>query len=117
MAQSYLRPSTAAGVLQLARLKSGLSQAKLAERAGVPATMVSAYERDQRQPTLPTLLRLVRAAGFDLRMHLAPLENHDEVLEDLEGARSPHERRHRDRQMQAWRAATPVEDASSAVAR
>lgn len=115
MAQLYLRPSTAAGLLQLARLKSGLSQTKLAERAGVPATMVSAYERDQRQPTLPTLLRLLRAAGFDLRMHLASLEDHDEVLEDLEADRTPRERRNRDRQMRAWRAATPVEDISSAA--
>ncbi len=115
MAQSY--PSTAAGLLQLARLKSGLSQAKLAARAGVPTTMVSAYERDQRQPTLPTLLRLVRATGFDLRMHLAPLEDHDDVLEDLEAARSPHERRRRDRQLRAWRAASPVGDAPSSVAR
>lgn len=115
MAQSYHSPSTAAGLLQLARLKSGLSQTKLAERAGVPSTMVSAYERDLRQPTLPTLLRLLRAAGYDLRMHLAPREDHDEVLEDLEVARTAGERRHRDRQMRAWRAATPVEDASSAA--
>src|SRR5271167_2241689 len=102
MAQSYPTPSAAAGLLQLARLKSGLSQGKLAERAGVPTTMISAYERDQRQPTLPTLLRILRAAGFDLRMHLAPLEGHDAVLDDLEAARTPGERRHRDREMRAW---------------
>ena len=40
-----------------------MSQRELAERAGVPVTMISAYERDQRQPTLATLLRLLRAAG------------------------------------------------------
>jgi len=115
MTQSYRTPSTAAGLLQLSRLKSGLSQGKLAERAGVPTTMISAYERDQRQPTLPTLLRLLRAAGFDLRMHLAPLDEHDSVLDDLEAARTPRERRHRDRQLQAWREASPVEGTASST--
>ena len=38
--------SPAASLLQLARLKAGLSQRALAERAGVPATMISVYERD-----------------------------------------------------------------------
>ena len=117
MTHSYDAPSAAAGLLQLARLKSGLSQRELAERAGVPTTMISAYERDQRQPTLPTLLRLIRAAGFDLRMHLAPLEEHDEVLEILEAARTPRERRHRDRQERAWREASPVADTTSSASR
>ena len=109
MARSYVDvPSTAAALLQLARLKAGLTQAELAERAGVPPTMISAYERDQRQPTLATLARLLRAAGFELRMHLAPVESHDEGLEYLEERRSRAERAHRDRQMEAWRRATPA---------
>jgi transcriptional regulator with XRE-family HTH domain len=87
--------SAAAGLLQLARLKAGLSQQQLADRAGVPATMVSAYERDKRQPTLPTLLRLLRAAGFDLRMHLDAYE---------QGNEAPVDRRQRE----AWRRAVPV---------
>lgn len=109
MTQSYVDPpSTSAALLQLARLKSGLSQGQLAKRAGVPPTMVSAYERDRRQPTLATLLRLLRAAGFDLRMHLAPSDPHDDVLAALETGRSPRQRARRDRQIQAWRRATPV---------
>jgi transcriptional regulator with XRE-family HTH domain len=70
--------------------------------------MVSAYERGRRQPTLTTLLRMVRAAGFDIRMILAPYDPHDEVLRSLEARRSPAERARRDRQLQAWRNATPV---------
>jgi transcriptional regulator with XRE-family HTH domain len=109
MIQSYEEsPSTAAALLQLARRRAGLSQRELAERAGVPPTMISAYERDLRQPTMATLLRLLRAAGFDLRMHLAPFDSHDDVLATLEAGRSPAERARRDRQMQAWRDATPV---------
>ena len=102
--------SPSAALLQLARLKAGLTQRELAERAGVPDTMISAYERDQRQPTLATLLRLLHAAGFDLRLHLAAYDPHDEVLAGLEGSRPDAERERRDREMQAWRDAVPAED-------
>jgi transcriptional regulator with XRE-family HTH domain len=108
MTQVFDKPSVAAGLLQLARLKAGLSQRRLAELAGVSATMISAYERDLRQPTLPTLLKLLRAAGFDLLLHLAPRELHDEILADLEAARTPEEKKRRDRQIDAWRKAEPV---------
>lgn len=99
MTRSYVSqsPSTAAALLQLARLKAGLSQRQLAERAAVPTTMISAYERDQRQPTLPTLLRLLGAAGFDLRMRLEPHTIADEYVEHLD-----------DRQAEKWRQASPV---------
>jgi uncharacterized protein len=105
-------PSPSSALLQLARLKADMTQRELAERAGVPVTMISAYERDQRQPTLATLLRLLRAAGFDLRMHLAAYDPHDEILVGLEAGRSEAERHHRDRQIKAWRAAAPVDGAA-----
>jgi transcriptional regulator with XRE-family HTH domain len=112
MTQSFHTPSPAAGLLQLARMKSGLSQGQLSKRAGIPATMVSAYERDRRQPSLPTLMRLLKAAGFDLSMHLVPSDPHDDVLAHLDGQREPKERRRRDRQIEAWRSAEPVEAGS-----
>lgn len=105
-------PSPSSALLQLARLKADMSQRQLAERAGVPVTMISAYERDQRQPTLATLLRLLRAAGFDLRLHLAAYDPHDEIMAGLEAGRSEGERHDRDRQLQAWREAVPVEGAA-----
>lgn len=108
--QLYDQPSTASALLQLARIKSGLSQAQLAQRAGVPATMISAYERDRRQPTLPTLLRLLQAAGFDLHMELVPHDPHDEILAELESKRTRQERARRDRQQAAWRRAVPAAD-------
>jgi transcriptional regulator with XRE-family HTH domain len=70
--------------------------------------MVSAYERDRRQPTLETLRKLVRAAGFDVRVQLEPYDAHDDILEALEGNRSDDERAARDRQVEAWRRATPI---------
>ncbi len=108
MTQSFHIPSPAAALLQLARIKGDLSQEKLGERAGVPATMISAYERDRRQPTLPTLMRLLRAAGFDLSMHLTPSNPHDEVLVWLDSQQGGQVRRRRDRQIDAWRNAEPV---------
>lgn len=110
MTRLYLgsSPSPAAALLKLARLKAGLSQAQLADTAGVPATMISAYERDRRQPTLPTLIRLVRSAGFDLRLHLAPYDPHDDVLETLEHARTPEEKARLDRSADKWREATSL---------
>jgi len=109
MAQSYQLPSSAAALLQLARIKSGLSQGQLGERAGVPPTMISAYERDRRQPTIPTLMGLLKAAGFELSMHLVPSDPHDEVLAELDSRRSPRERRRSDRQIDAWRNAEPAD--------
>jgi transcriptional regulator with XRE-family HTH domain len=112
MVQSYVDPSPAAALLQLARLKAGMSQRELAERASVPTTMISAYERDKRQPSLETLLRLLHAAGFELTMELEPHDPHDDVLAALEDTRSVDERRLRDREINAWRRARPVVETS-----
>lgn len=76
--------STAAELLRSARERVGLSQSELAARAGVPRTMVSAYERDLRQPSLTTLRRLVGAAGFELGVRLVRHPDTDEVLRDME---------------------------------
>ena len=65
-------PSPGVGLWRYARLKAGLSQPELGKRAGVAETMVSALEHDRRQATLPTLMRLLKAAGFGLHMQLAP---------------------------------------------
>ncbi|MGI8684766.1 MAG: helix-turn-helix transcriptional regulator [Acidimicrobiales bacterium] len=85
-------PSPAAALVRLARMKAGLSQGELAVRAGVPRSMISAYERDRRQPTLATLLRVLRAAGLELRMHLEPYVWADDAeREDAEhGASAAH---------------------------
>lgn len=74
-------PGTRAGALiQAARVKAGLTQAALAERSATSQPAVSAYEHGRKVPDLATLERLLAAAGFDLRMSLAPLDDHDESL-------------------------------------
>lgn len=70
-------------------MNSDLSQAQLAERAGVTTSVISAYETDRRQPTLNTLLRLLGAAGWDLRMRLEPADDHDQALAGTAARFSP----------------------------
>jgi transcriptional regulator with XRE-family HTH domain len=61
---------TAADLLIEARGRAALSQAELARRAGVPRSVLNAYERGRREPGVDALARLLAAAGFTL--HLAP---------------------------------------------
>jgi transcriptional regulator with XRE-family HTH domain len=74
-----------AGALLLsARTRLGLSQTTFAELLGIAQPTLSAYESGRRQPTLPTLLRLLARAGLDLRMELADQDRHDEILAEWE---------------------------------
>ena len=57
---------TIATLLRDARRASGLTQSELAERAGTSQPAVNRYERGAALPSLPTLERLVRAAGRSL---------------------------------------------------
>jgi transcriptional regulator with XRE-family HTH domain len=50
------------------RRRSGLRQADLARRAGVPRSVVSAYEHGRRQPGVDSLAQLAAAAGLELRV-------------------------------------------------
>lgn len=99
-------PSPAAAILQLARLQTGMSQRELGRRAGVPASMISAYERDKRQPTVNTLLRLLKAAGLELRMHLEPYRAADDPSRGRYGDNSGEEISGWERQLELWRHAS-----------
>lgn len=59
-------------IVRDARRRAGMSQIELGRRAGVTQSVVSAYESGRRQPSLPTLERLVRAAGLELDMAVRP---------------------------------------------
>ncbi len=61
-----------ASVVREARRAAGLTQAELARRAGVTQSVVSAYESGRREPALSTLVRLVEAAGAQLRLEIQP---------------------------------------------
>ena len=69
-------------LLREARLRAGLTQAELAQRAGTARSQVSRYERAEVLPSLETLRRLIRLCGLDLSFRLfnADLEEHDATL-------------------------------------
>src|SRR5664279_4597535 len=50
------------------RDRSGLSQAELARRAGLPRSVVNAYLRGHREPGADSLARLAAAGGFELEL-------------------------------------------------
>jgi transcriptional regulator with XRE-family HTH domain len=58
----------AAQVITDARQRVGISQRELARRSGVPGPVVNAIERSRRQPTVPTLAKLLRGMGLELRL-------------------------------------------------
>lgn len=69
-------------LLREARLRAGLTQDELAERAGTARSQISRYERGDVLPSLETLRRLVRACGLELgfRVFEADREEHDASL-------------------------------------
>jgi hypothetical protein len=94
-------------LIRTARRRAGLTQTELAERAGTSQAAVSAYESGRRSPSVDTLVRILAAAGLELRMRLASPDTHTSSLaaaeallpaEQLAGQREPeraHLARHR----------------------
>lgn len=50
--------------LRSLRERAGLTQAEVARAAHLPASVVSAYECDRRQPAAPTAAKIIEAIGF-----------------------------------------------------
>ena len=69
-------------ILVSARARLGMSQTEFAARIGVAQPTLSAYESGRRQPTMPTLLRMLRRAGLELRTELT-VEEQRPGWEDL----------------------------------
>jgi transcriptional regulator with XRE-family HTH domain len=59
---------TAPGLIGEIRRRSGLRPAELARRAGLPRSVLSAYEHGRRQPGVDALARLATAGGLRLRL-------------------------------------------------
>jgi len=68
MLTRYSRGASASVLIQEALDKSGLTQAELARRAGLPRSVLSAYLRGHREPGADALLRVVTAAGGRLEI-------------------------------------------------
>jgi transcriptional regulator with XRE-family HTH domain len=73
-------------LLQEARRRSGLSRRQLARRGGTSASTLSAYESGASVPSVATLTRLLRAAGFEPEVDLrpAPATDEEELVRKIE---------------------------------
>jgi len=59
---------SAASLIDEIQRRSGLSQAELARRAGMPRSVLNVYLHGRREPGAETLLRIAAAAGMDLQL-------------------------------------------------
>lgn len=66
-----------ADLLKTARLRAGLSQRDLAQRAGTAQSVVARIESGVTSPTVATLEHLLRTSGFviDARLALDPVQD------------------------------------------
>jgi transcriptional regulator with XRE-family HTH domain len=84
MAMSTIEEQVSGSLLRSARTRLGLSQTGFADVLGIAQPTLSAYESGRRQPTLPTLLRMLDRAGLELRLELVERDDHDQVLAEWE---------------------------------
>ncbi|HSH76411.1 MAG TPA: helix-turn-helix transcriptional regulator [Longimicrobiales bacterium] len=73
-----------ATLVRMARARAGLSQRAMAARASTAQSVVARIEIGVTDPTGDTLVRLLEAAGFELRCALSPrpvLDSH--MLDDV----------------------------------
>lgn len=66
-------------ILATLRRRAGRTQADVAEATGIPASVLSAYERGRRQPSLAIASRIIDALGYSVKF--------DFVLDPAEQAR------------------------------
>jgi len=82
----------AAQLVREARLRAGITQRALASKAGVSQPLVARIERGDVEPTFRRLLQLVRAAGFDLEVHVVSLDEDAWTLAERGAELGPDER-------------------------
>jgi uncharacterized protein len=87
------RSVSAGALLREARTEAGLTQAEVARRAGVTQSVISAYESGDREPSLPTLVRLVEATGGELDVQVRPARSKLRRLTGPVGRRVRQQRR------------------------
>ena len=74
-----IKPSSA--ILHEARTRAALTQRELARRAGTAQSVIARIERGQTSPSLDTLIRLLAAAGFGVKVELVPGSARDRAVE------------------------------------
>lgn len=79
-------------LIREARKRAGLSQAELARRAHVAQSTVGRIETGRRVPSTELVERLVRAAGFEVRVALGEPDPDTDSMFERTLRRSPAER-------------------------
>ena len=74
--QNNVRKSLVREYTYLRKLK-GLTQAEVAERAGISRTNISRFESGEYNPTLEMLVKLATAMDLDILVTLKPKNNND----------------------------------------
>ena len=75
-----------------ARRRADLTQRELAARAGVSQPLVARIESGAVDPSFGRWLRLVRASGFDVTIHVTPLDEDAWSLVERGANGTPDER-------------------------
>jgi transcriptional regulator with XRE-family HTH domain len=78
------------------RRRTGRTQTEVASAVGIPATVLSAYERGRRQPSVLAASRIIDALGYSVKFDLVldPAEHGRRLCEVLELAEAlPYEPR------------------------
>jgi transcriptional regulator with XRE-family HTH domain len=61
-------PSSPPSLVAEIQQRSGLSQAELARRAGIPRSVLNVYVHGRREPGADALMRIAAAGGFELQL-------------------------------------------------
>jgi transcriptional regulator with XRE-family HTH domain len=87
MAMYSASPSRAAELIAQIRHHAGINQTELARRTGLTRSVLSAYERGHRQPSVAALERIAAAADLELQVvprgEDAELTRAGEILEQV----------------------------------
>ena len=79
-------------LIREARLRAGLTQTELAERAGRDRAVIARWEQEAVAPSMETLVDVVRACGFDLPLVLVPYDTGRDGQLESNLKRSPERR-------------------------
>lgn len=82
-------------LIKEARRRAGLSQRELAVRLHTTQSVVARWEAGATAPSFETVVRAVRACGFELDVHLLPLDEgfeHDWSMASQNLSLTPEER-------------------------
>lgn len=92
MRRAYTGSMDAGQVVREGRRRSGLTQKRLAELAGVSQSLIARIESGQVQPSFERVVELVRAAGLDIDIRVTPLDEDAWTMVERGANATPDER-------------------------